>query len=110
MKTKVNQMMFAAIFALFIISGNANATGKEAIVVSSLENTVDAKLELENWMVEDTYWVKAETVQQTEESLLLEPWMIDQSNWNVPVSENEIAEAEKQLEMEEWMTNNVFWN
>lgn len=103
-------MMFAALFALFIISGNVHATGKEAIVVSGLENMMDAKLELENWMVEDTYWVKAEKVQEMEESLQLESWMTDQNNWNVPVYATEIVETEKQLEIEEWMTSRLFWN
>jgi hypothetical protein len=70
MKTKVNQMMLVAVFAFILISGSVNATGKEAIVVSGLENMIETKLELENWMVNDTYWVRAEKVQEMEENLV----------------------------------------
>ncbi len=110
MKTKVNQMMLVAIFALILISGSVNATGKEAIVVSGLENMMETKLELENWMVNDTYWVRAETVQETEESLVIEAWMLEDENWNVPAFEEYVVEAEKQLELENWMTSNMLWN
>jgi hypothetical protein len=110
MKTKVNQMVLTAIFAFIIISGNVNATEKEAIVVSGLEIIAETKLELENWMVNDTYWVRSATEHVLEENLILEAWMIDEDNWNVPATEQILVEAEKQLMLENWMTSNSFWN
>lgn len=110
MKTKVNQMMLVAVFAFILISGNVDATGKEAIVVSGLENMMETKLELENWMVNDTYWVRAEKVQEMEESLVIEAWMVEEENWNVPAFEEYVVEADKQLELENWMTSNILWN
>lgn len=110
MKTRVIQIMVVAVFAILLISGNVNATKKEAIVVSGLENITETKLELENWMIDCMYWVAIQNVQDIEESLVIEAWMIEHEIWDLPTCEEYVVEADKRLELENWMTNTQFWN
>ena len=114
MRTRLSQMILAAFLVTFLFVGNGNAKGTEWKVASSLENIVENKLELENWMVNDNYWNIAENtyVVETEkdELLYLESWMLDESKWNIPVFEYSEMETEQNLMLENWMINEMYWN
>lgn len=108
MKTQMNRILAVAVFAALFMSGNVNAKETKVNVVSGHENTLESKLELENWMVDEVYW-KGKFV-KAEETLALEAWMLDESLWNVPAFDYPVAERDNQLEIENWMVNEQYWN
>ena len=104
MKT-IRNILFIAILA-FTLSNNVNAKETELNVASSHENTEETTLDLENWMLEESFWNISETENlnmETEEVLKLESWMLDDSNWKV--EEEVYVEEEKELDFESWMFN-----
>ena len=109
-KVGLNQMVLAA-FLIVLMSGNVNAKGTEAIVVSGLENIEEPKLEIENWMLNETGWQIAKSTfvmeNEQDESLLLESWMTDKNKWEFPVFKN--SSKEKELTIENWMLDETYW-
>lgn len=114
MKTQLNKMVLAAFLVTFLAIGNGTANGTEWIVASGLENVNENKLDLENWMVNDNYWNFADNTYRVEtekdELLYLEAWMLDESKWKQPVIEYPGLETERNLILENWMINDMYWN
>jgi len=63
-------------------------------------------LELENWMISDTYFSGIEIYSgiETESMLQLQDWMLNESNFNVN------HESDNSLELEDWMISDEYWN
>ena len=55
MKTRINQLVVVALFALLMLVGNVSAKGTE-LDVSSLENMEDSELMMEEWMIDQDFW------------------------------------------------------
>ena len=111
MKTRIKKITAIALFGLFILMGNVNAKGTE-ISASGYEN-IETTLDLENWMISDSFWDTEDNLVvdlEIEASLELENWMTNENNW---VVENKIdlkTETEQSLTFEPWMTNQCIWN
>lgn len=114
MKVRLTQIILAAFLAALLIGGNVNAKGTEVVVVSGLENIVEQKLEVENWMVDENYWNTVEDTyvvsEITDESLALEAWMLDENKWETAPFRFPSPEAEEELLLESWMVNEIYWN
>ena len=111
MKTRISQLAAITLFAILFLVGNVNAKGTEKSA-SSHEN-IEATLELENWMVNDSYWETGTAIfieQAIEENMELENWMINKNTWNVNNPVNLKTETEQELVLESWMTNENIWN
>ncbi len=113
MKTRMNQLVVVALFALLMLGGNVSAKGTEANV-SSLGNVEEPALLIEDWMIDSNYWnasgLNFEMSDVTEESLKLEDWMISEDNWKVkPVSVFEGTDNEQKLAFESWMIDENVW-
>lgn len=103
MKSRVKLLVCFAFLSLVLFSGNAGANDKEAVVVSGLENINEVELEVKSWMVNETCWLRADAGYDLEESLIIEPWMLDKEKWNV-VTAVLAVETEAGLAVEPWMT------
>ena len=130
MKTRINQLAVAVVFALFISVGNSNATEKEA-KASGHESIVETTLEMENWMTDENVWNTSafHYSEAIEADLEVESWMTNNNNWEVEFQglaiekwmtneniweiENSMEieiEEEKDLAMEQWMVSENIWN
>jgi len=113
MKTSMKQLATGTLLALLLVVGNVRAEGTEAKAASSLEVT-ENKLEVENWMTDESTWNKAsffEMEELTEESLQVEDWMTNDNTWITESENNGLeTETETKLEIEGWMTADNVWN
>lgn len=110
MKKRMKQMAAGTILALLIIAGNVQAKGTE--VKTSVSETVETTLELENWMVDDKIWNTKPliwVVEENDENLKLENWMTNEQIWKLNNTEKPVIEKEKGLKLENWMINNNIW-
>jgi len=115
MKTRLTQIILATFLLAFLISGNVSAKGSELAIASCLENITELKLELEDWMLNENNWTKFEAstyvvTEYSEKSLKVEDWMLDRNNWLNESFQYSTAEAENAMMLENWMTNEVYWN
>ena len=115
MKTRITQIVLATFLIALLIGGNVSAKGTELMIVSGLENVVESDLEVEDWMVNENNWNTFNyntniLAEYSEASLEIESWMLDQSNWFVESFQYSTAETENALMLEDWMTNDVYWN
>lgn len=115
MKTRLTQIILAAFLIIILIGGSVSAKGTEFVNVSGLENIVEPKLEVEDWMLNDNNWNMFDNstfilMENSEESLEVESWMLDQSKWLNDSFQYSTAEAENALMIEDWMVNEVYWN
>jgi hypothetical protein len=108
MKTRLIGFMTATFLIAILFTGNVYANETKVDVVSGLENMMETKLEVENWMLDKACW-NAHQV-KLEESLMIEDWMIDENLWTMPVYEYPVAEKDNQLVIENWMINEQYWN
>ncbi|MBT3385726.1 MAG: hypothetical protein HN778_05550 [Prolixibacteraceae bacterium] len=112
MKTKINQLMVSAIFALIMLVGNVSAKGTE-ISALSLEIIEEPALEMEDWMVNENCWEAAENTfyffDIEDEKLTLESWMVDTKTWIINSIEYLKTETENELLFESWMINKSVW-
>jgi hypothetical protein len=110
MKTRMNQLAVAALFAFLFLGTTASAKGTETNV-SSLENIEETTLQLESWMVNENFWSRETAIDfemTPEESLELESWMVNENNWvNNEVEIEEVKETA--LALEPWMFNENIW-
>ena len=107
MKTKINQIATIVFIALFILVGNVNAKGTEKSTPKN--ESIENKLELEGWMINDNLWNCVGVISfenEVEEALQLENWMTNDKVWESEI----IIEEEQILEVEPWMTNENIWN
>jgi hypothetical protein len=135
MKTRMNQIVVAALFGLIMLVGNVSAKGTE-VTASSRETIIEPAMEveswmvsektwgsisglfrgndlqLENWMVDENTWSTSDFrfTETTDESLELESWMIDGKNWQVNSPAPSENEQEADLAVESWMLNESIWN
>ena len=89
---------------------HSNEESHSAAVTSSsydfnLVYETDESLSLEPWMLNDIFPGVAVpfAVNETERELEIEPWMLDEKLF-------EVNNSEEELKLEDWMTNNVAWN
>ena len=113
MKTRINQLVVAALFALIMLVGNVSAKGTE-INASSHENIVESSLEMEDWMVNENCWNSAEDAfyffEIEDESFALESWMTDVNTWIFSSLEYLETETDQELSFESWMIKKNVWN
>ena len=128
MKTRISKLAVALFFAIVLLAGNVNATEHD-VKASSHEN-IEATLEFENWMMDETIWntttfnysEATETKLEVEnwmtneivwdvhyETLTLENWMINDEIWDVESIANIETETEQDLSTENWMVNENIW-
>ncbi|VAW20394.1 hypothetical protein MNBD_BACTEROID01-2032 [hydrothermal vent metagenome] len=109
MKARVSQILFIALFTL-LLAGNISAKGAGVVATSSFENEHETALEVENWMVNDNYWIyPANTIileAEAENELFLEGWMTNETFW---VSNDTETENEQEMNLEPWMYNANYW-
>ncbi|MBN1987436.1 MAG: hypothetical protein JW761_14085, partial [Prolixibacteraceae bacterium] len=110
MKTTVHQIAASTFIALLLMVINVKAEGTET--KASSHATIEATLQLENWMTDETIWNsnwinKTEFFQETEATLVLEDWMTNTQSWNLNAGFAE--EIETGLELENWMINEGIW-
>ncbi len=103
-------MLLLLVCTSILYVGEANAGSKFTLATSHYEQATDEELMLENWMTNDCYWKCMKNnclVRDYDEMLTLEAWMKDVASWElallIPV------ETEKALEVESWMTNDLYW-
>ena len=72
------------------------------------EQAADEALELENWMTDDAYFgsLNAALQPESEPTLELEDWMKSADHFN----NYQEADADKSLEIEEWMVDDKYWS
>lgn len=110
MKTRFNLKTVALIIAVIFTVGTANATEK-VTKASGHENSFEASLNLESWMINDAIWSTSDVtnfVEVQEESLNLENWMTNSDVWSTAI-DWAANTAEASLELENWMTNKIAW-
>jgi len=115
MKARLSQIILVAFLTIILMSGSVNAKGTEMIVVSGLENIAEPKLQIEDWMVNETCWIQVEKASliamENDAALMLEAWMVDESRWQTPVFDYfSSMETEQSLKLEYWMVNEMYWN
>lgn len=106
MKTGI--LTITAIFFSIVVASSANAGKKDCKFASSLENATDIRLEIEGWMISESYWnlpVKRDFDTAKEESLHLETWML-----NSLMFDQIKTEADQSLRMETWMVSRLMWD
>jgi hypothetical protein len=108
MKTRLIGIMTATFLTAILFAGNVYANEKKVNVASCLENTMETKLELENWMLDNAYWNSHPV--KLEETLVIESWMLDENHWTMPAYELPVAEKDNQMVIENWMINDQYWN
>lgn len=107
MKTRFNQILLLALISFFLLAGNVNAEGTERTTASSLETLIEPALELENWMVDEYYWMASDISGiQYENTLNLEDWMVNAEYWSAPSADYQMEEA---TNVEDWMVNAPFF-
>lgn len=109
MKTRINQLVTIVLFSFIFLAGNVSAEGTE--LAASSHEIIEESLELENWMLNESYWNTESTFiveQAAEEALVVENWMTNENNWqaNKVVVEQETETA---LVIENWMLNENNW-
>lgn len=110
MKTRITKITAIALFGLFILMGTVNAKGTERSA-SGYEN-IETTLNLENWMISESFWDTSDNfiVEQESETILeLENWMTNENNWKLDVKIDLETETEQDLAFEPWMTNESIW-
>jgi len=108
------QILLGTFLSLFILAGTVNAKGTETGFVSSYENTVEAELQVEDWMVNENYWSYSENniffETEMENNLEMENWMTEEAYWlpqSLAVLENT---TDEELTVENWMITENYWN
>jgi hypothetical protein len=113
MKTRINQVVAAAIFTLLLICGNGYAKGTE-LIASSLETIEEPVMVMESWMINEDYWDNTNSAyffeEATDGALALEPWMINENLWGKESFGFAEPETETNLVLESWMTDENTWN
>ena len=115
MKKRLYQIIFGAFFvALLTINGNVQAEEKVVYAASYHENTVEVRVEFEEWMVNETFWhlsgINFPIEREKEEKLGFEAWMVDAGRWVKAVPAYFNQEDEKSLKIESWMISMIHWN
>lgn len=79
MKSRLSKLAFLAAIGVVALTGIQAKSGNSMFV-----QEVEPELEIENWMVDDSFWDKATTSLDpaTEKSLAIEAWMTDDNYWN----------------------------
>lgn len=110
MKTSMKQLAAGTFLALLLLVGNVNAKGTE---VSAINRETETTLQVENWMIDESIWDETsftnyEIAQETETGLELEDWMTSEETWKSNNIFN--VETEVELVVENWMTSDNIWN
>ncbi|MBN2261776.1 MAG: hypothetical protein JW735_02625 [Prolixibacteraceae bacterium] len=112
MKTLI---LIAIALATLIVPFTSNAASKstsnadvDSLSFEYFDETQEAELEIEPWMVNDEVWSYNETVNEPE--LSIEKWMSDDNYWSKGKSllKNSV-EGESELVIQKWMTDNKTW-
>ena len=65
-------------------------------------------LDLEDWMIDESYFADINVNPETEEALQLDDWMTNENYFN-PVTFQVDVETESPLELEDWMLNENYF-
>ena len=108
MKTIVKQLTAATFIAVMLLAGNIKAEGNELRALSHENN--ETALRLEKWMTNEiesnvNFEYMDELVSETEKELALEDWMTNTELWFAGFNFTE--EADPALEIEDWMVSNA---
>ena len=78
MKTQMNKFVFMLAIAVIALTG-INAKASSRVVITEVEPA----MEIENWMVDETFWNKemSNIEPASEKELAIEGWMIDEKYW-----------------------------
>lgn len=107
MKTTVKNLAAALVIVLGIGGGPLQATNTDYSYFTRYELSEEAPLELESWMLDESYFnIGAIYFQANEESLALEPWMLREFE---PIAFIEEETVEPGLEFEAWMFDDKVW-
>ena len=114
MKAQFNQFYLVIFLAVILIAGSVHAEGTEMNIGSCLKNSAEPKLEMEKWMVSESYWYSVgHTISmeyEQDKNLLIEAWMVDKSKWQPSVFEYLTSENDQKLMVENWMIHSIYWN
>ena len=110
MKTTMKQLAAGTFIALLLMVGNVNAKGTE---VSAISQETETTLQIENWMIDENLWdtksfINYEIAQEIETTLELEDWMKSEETWKI--NNNFVEETETELTVESWMTSESIWS
>ena len=107
MKTRKTQFLLFALMAFFFFAGNVNAEGTERVPASSHEMITEPELEIQDWMLEETYLTNSALFyDEMDQELNVEKWMVNHNKKENNTFGVEV-ETEKELEIESWMLNSV---
>ena len=109
MKTLIKQLSAIMILSAFVF-GYSNANATELKVQAN--EYADASLYLEKWMTDETLWnntsfMLSNLVPETESALQLENWMISDSFSALLMVQD--IEVEQKLSLENWMIDSEIW-
>jgi len=95
-------------FASNAASNTTSNSDIDSLSFEYFEETQEADLEIEPWMVNDEVWSFNEPANEPE--LSIEKWMSDDNYWSKGKSllKNK-AEGESELVIQKWMTDNKTW-
>jgi hypothetical protein len=113
-RINTKQILLGIFFSLFILAGTVNAKGTETGFVSSYENTVEAELQVEEWMVNEIYWNYSENAiffeTELENNLEMENWMTEDTYWMPQSLAIVESTTDEELTIENWMITENYWN
>ena len=109
-KTKINQWVAVALFALITFGGNVSAKGTE-VTASGRENIKEPALQMESWITDNKTWdlSNSESLMEQENVLQLEEWMTNENNWIVVAQKNYNSEKDAPIMLESWMMDDNYW-
>lgn len=113
-KTHLVQIFLLTLLFVFLLDWNVEAKEHELNFISGLEIIKEPALEIENWMLNESYWYNEDfnfmIKDEIESSLVLESWMFPNQKWLPAIFEYTSAITEKDLLIEQWMIKGMQWN
>ena len=109
MKT-MRKLAMLILLAAFFFAANVNATETERKAL--IHESIEAELEIEDWMTNESVWNMEQSTaiaitEELESGLEIENWMVNEEFWEIDILTNE---KEKELFVECWMISENLWN
>lgn len=108
MKTQIKQVTAATLIVLIFMAVGIKANASTTKLTNS--NNTETTLQLEDWMIDETIWNASEEaifVSETDVALEVENWMTNHRIWHA--HHHFQFDTELTLEMESWMTDEAIW-
>ncbi len=112
---RIDHLFFGVFLTVLLLGGNAHAKPTENSVLSSLENTEEPRMKLEDWMVSEKSWNSSAagntffSQEYSEASLEIENWMLNERLWVDSPAQPGTEDKEPALLVEKWMINDQLW-